>query len=110
MPYVILRLLSLAQGVCHLVLQRVQFTKGGYPTKKNHVREILTPEIWQANVKKLLMALTFLLGCVRSTPAACSSLSVQDCGALTGAPAGLGRHLHLYLFGNSLNLRIAKFH
>jgi hypothetical protein len=51
--------------------------KGGYPTKKNHVREILTPEIWQAQAKKLLIALTFLLGCVRSTPAAWVTSSVN---------------------------------
>jgi hypothetical protein len=65
--------------------------KGGYPTKKNHVREILTPEIWQAQAKKLLIALTFLLGCVRSTPAAWVTSSVNR-GALIGLSAGLGRH------------------
>jgi hypothetical protein len=71
--------------------------KGGYPTKKNHVREILTPENLASEREKITHRPDFFTW-MRSTPAACSSLSVQDCGALTGAPAGLGRHPHLYLF------------
>jgi hypothetical protein len=46
---------------------------------------------------------------MRSTPAACSSLSVQNRGASTGAPAGLDDTPYI-LLGNSLNLRIPKFH
>ena len=75
--------------------------------KKNHVREILTPEDWQANMKKLLIALTFLLGCVRWTPAAWVTSSV-DRGASTGTSAGLGRHLHLYFIRQFVKLEDAQ--
>jgi hypothetical protein len=70
--------------------------KGGYPTKKNHVREILTPENLASEREKITHRPDFFTWMRAFDPAWVTS-SV-DRGASTGTSAGLGRHPHLYLF------------
>ena len=84
--------------------------KGGYPTKKNHVREILTPENLASEGEKITHRPDFFTWM--------RALDPGGLGHIVGGPRRLDRAIRgprttppaYILFGNSLNLRISKFH